>query len=94
MYTNWNLLNSKGTINLKKYKIAAALMIIHALMELSGCIAAMPIIFAPSVSTDFGKYFSFIVPYLQENLTLMLIMGGLFGAIRMIDAVGILKNRM
>jgi hypothetical protein len=40
------------------------------------------------------NYFSFIVPYLQENLTLMLAMGGIFGAVRMIGAVGPLKNRI
>ncbi|GHV32413.1 hypothetical protein FACS18949_03240 [Clostridia bacterium] len=40
------------------------------------------------------KYKIAAVLNLQENLTLMLIMGGLFGTVRTIGAVGLLKNRM
>ncbi len=40
------------------------------------------------------KYFSFIVPYFQENLYLMMIIGGIFGAARLIGSIGLLKNRM
>jgi uncharacterized membrane protein (DUF2068 family) len=40
------------------------------------------------------QYFSFIVPYWQENLYLMLAMGGIYGIVRVIGAIGLLKNRM
>lgn len=43
---------------------------------------------------NLGKYFSFIVPYFQENLYLMMIIGGIFGAARLIGSIGLLKNRM
>ena len=41
-----------------------------------------------------GERFSFIVPYLQENLYLMMVMSGLFGALRVIGAIGVLRNRL
>jgi uncharacterized membrane protein (DUF2068 family) len=80
---------------MKKYRIAAILMIIHGgLMELGGCLALIPVLEIGHDSMDIGKYFSFIVPYLQENLNLMLIMGGIYGVVRLIGAIGLLKNRM
>ena len=80
---------------MKKYKIAAILMIIHSgLMELGGCLALIPVLLSNSNTVDVGQYFSFIVPYLQENLYLMIIMGGIYGAVRLIGAIGLLKNRM
>lgn len=35
-----------------------------------------------------------IVPYLQENLYLVMAISGVFGVTRVIDAIGLLKNRM
>ena len=37
--------------------------------------------------------FTFIVPYLQEHLYLMMVMSGVFGAIRVVGAIGLLRNR-
>ena len=79
---------------MKRYKIAAVLMIIHGgLMEIGGCLALIPLVFDGTVS-DGPKYFSFIVPYLQENIALMTVMGGIYGVVRVIGAIGLLKNRM
>ena len=38
--------------------------------------------------------FSFIVPYFQANLYLMLVIGGLWGVVRLIGAIALWKNRM
>lgn len=35
----------------------------------------------------------FALPYLNENLKLMIVMSGIFGALRTIGAIGVLKNR-
>lgn len=43
---------------------------------------------------DVGKYFSFKLPYFQENLYMMMVMGAMYGVLRLIGAVGLLKNRM
>jgi len=80
---------------MKKYKIAAILMIIHGgFMEIGGCLALVPILLVDSNRYDFSQYFSFIVPYLQENMGLMIVIGGIYGIIRVVGAIGLLKNRM
>ena len=63
-------------------------------MELGGCLALLPILLFGNSNIEIGNYFSFIVPYFQENLSLMMIMGGMYGTVRVIGAIGLLKNRM
>ena len=78
----------------EKYKDAAILMIIHGgFMEIGSCLT-LPVLFMGLDKTDMSSYFSFIVPYLQDNLDLMIIMGGIYGVVRIIGAIGLLKNRM
>ncbi len=80
---------------MKKYRIAAVLMLVHGgLLEVGGCLALIPLLVFPNAEADYAQYFSFIVPYLQENMSLMLVMGGIYGVVRVIGAVGLLKNRM
>lgn len=80
---------------MKQYKIAAILMIIHGgLMELSVCLALIPLLIIGVDASESSHYFSFAVPYFQDNLYLMMAMSGIFGATRIIGAVGLLKNRM
>lgn len=70
-------------------------MLIHGgLMEIGGCMALVPVLIMGSDSFHIGQYFSFIVPYFQENLYLMMIMGAIYGIMRVIGAIGLLKNRM
>ena len=80
---------------MKKYKIAAILLIIHGgLFEIGGLLSIIPILLFENNTAEMVKYISFIVPYLQENLFLMLIMGGIFGVMKIISAIGLIKNRM
>lgn len=80
---------------MKKYKAASILMIIHGgFMEIGGCLALIPILAMGPDKIDMSSYFSFIVPYLQENMNLMIVMGGIYGVVRVIGAIGLLKNRM
>lgn len=80
---------------MKKYKIAAILLIIHGgFMEIAGVLAMIPALLWGTDKYDVGQYFSFELPYFQENLNLMIIMGAIYGALRVIAAIGILKNRM
>ncbi|WP_278244464.1 DUF2127 domain-containing protein [Lachnospira multipara] len=39
------------------------------------------------------KYWS-KTPYFQDNLYMMMVMGAIYGVIRLIGAIGLLKNRM
>lgn len=43
---------------------------------------------------DAGNRFSFIVPYFQDHLYLMMVISGVFGALRIVGAIGLLRNRM
>ncbi len=80
---------------MKKYKIASILMLIHgACMEIGGCLCLIPALIFGSDRFDMSKYFSFIVPYLQDNLYLMSIIGLIYGVVRVIGAIGLWKNRM
>ena len=80
---------------MKKYKAAAILMLIHGgLMEIGGGLMALLAQLLPSGAAQMSAYFGFSMPYLQENLNLMLLMGCIYGALRVIGAVGLLKNRL
>ena len=80
---------------MKKYKIASVLMMFHgAFMEIGGCFCLIPIFILGADKFNINEYISFIVPYFQENMDLMLIMGMLYGIVRVIGAVGLWKNRM
>lgn len=80
---------------MKKYRIASALMMIHGgFLELGGALCVLPLLFLGTDRFDFGKYFAFRLPYFQENLYLMMLVGAMYGVLRLIGAVGLLKNRM
>jgi len=70
-------------------------MIIHGgFMEIGGCLALIFALALGSANFNVGTYFSFIVPYFQENLYLMMVIGGIFGIVRLVGAIGLFKNRM
>lgn len=80
---------------MKKYKIASVLMFIHgAFMEVGGCLSLIPILIMGGDEFDMNQYISFIVPYFRDNMNLMLIMGAIYGIVRIIGAVGLWKNKM
>ena len=52
---------------MKKYKIAAILMIIHGgFMELGGIFAMIPALLIGTDKYDIGQYFEFKLPYFQD----------------------------
>ena len=77
---------------MKQYRIAAILMLIHGFIELSGCIALLPILLTPEMQMT--QYFSFIVPFFNENITMMLVMGGIYGVLRVLGAITLFQNKM
>lgn len=80
---------------MKKYKIASFRMFIHgAFMEIGGCLCLVPIFIVGSDKFDINQYFSFIVPYFRDNMNLILVMGAIYGIVRVIGAVGLWKNKM
>ena len=80
---------------MKLYRIAAWLIIAQAVfMEL----AVFALLLVPgALDVDISKsseYFSFGWAYLQDNLTLFMMLAGVFGCLRLIGAIGLLKNRL
>lgn len=61
---------------------------------MGGCVALISFLIFQTGQIQSQQYLSFIVPYLQDNIKLMLIVGGIYGTIRVIGAVGLWKNRM
>ena len=80
---------------MRKYRIASILMFIHgAFMEIGGCLCLIPIVVMSRDKFDINQYFSFIVPYFKDNMNLMVVMGAIYGTVRIIGSVGLWKNRM
>lgn len=70
-------------------------MIIHGgFMELGGIFAMIPALLIGTDQYDIGQYFESRLPYFQDNLYMMMVMGAIYGVFRLIGAVGLLKNRM
>ena len=44
--------------------------------------------------SDIGKFFEFKLQYFQDNIFMMIVMGAIYGVIRLIGAIGLLKKRM
>ncbi|MBP1327191.1 uncharacterized membrane protein (DUF2068 family) [Leucobacter exalbidus] len=56
---------------------------------------ALPILLAFGVDGSMlARGFSFIVPFFDDNLFLMMALSGVFAALRIIGAVGLFKDRM
>lgn len=80
---------------MKKYKIAAILMIIHGgFMEIGGVLGMIPALMLGEDKFDISRYFEFKLQYFQDNLYMMMVMGAIYGIFRLIGAIGLLKNRM
>ena len=80
---------------MKKYKIASILMFIHgAFMEVGGCVCLIPVFIIGSDKFVINQHLSFVIPYFEDNMNLMLVMGVIYGIARIIGAVGLWKNRM
>lgn len=80
---------------MKKYKIAAIIMIIHGgIIEIGACLSIIIIWIFDFKKIDLNNYFSFIIPNLKENLVMVLILGGIYGVVRVIGAIGLLKSKM
>ncbi len=80
---------------MKLLKLAAFFAALQAVvMELSALVLFVSVF---AIGSDLGfmdGHPIFSMKYLQDNLELMMIMAGIFGALRLIGAIGLWKNRM
>lgn len=63
-------------------------------MEIGGCLCLVPVFILGGNPFDVDQYFSFIIPYFKDNMNLMLVMGVIYGIVRIIGAIGLWKNRI
>lgn len=85
---------SATKLNLR-LRLASALLLIQGVFMEGGVFIGFLVLAALGVSQqEAGIHFSFIVPFFQEHLYLMMIMSGVFGALRITGAIGVLRNRM
>ncbi|MFC6355413.1 hypothetical protein [Luethyella okanaganae] len=83
------------SIEFRQLRWAAWLQLVQgALMEGLPFIGLGVLIAFNVDATIVAHGFSFIVPFFNENLYLMMVMSGIFGALRIVGSVGLLKNRM
>lgn len=69
-------------------------MMLHGgVIEFGTFVALIPLLVLGINQEQASAHFSFIVPFLQENLYLMMAMSGIFGAVRVIGAIALWKNR-
>ncbi len=80
----------------RQLTIAGILLLIQGvLMEglvVVGLVVLLSTGISQSVITDNAHIFA--LPYLQDNLYLMMAMSGIFAALRVVGAVGLLRNRL
>ncbi|HHV05399.1 MAG TPA: DUF2127 domain-containing protein [Anaerolineaceae bacterium] len=80
---------------MKRYRTAAILQIIHGgLMEIGGVLFLISALTFGFSNSNAGQYFEFKLQYFQDNLYMMSVMSLIYGILRIIGAVGLLKNRM
>ena len=79
---------------MKRYKIAAMLIFIHGFVEICVGLGFIPLWLSDFGTSAMEQYFVFIVPYLQENIHLVSILGMVYGSVWLVGAVGLWKDRM
>lgn len=68
-----------------RYRIAAWLVITQGVVMEIGAFLALPVLLLLGVGqADIGERFRFALPYFQNNLSLLMIMSGIFGALRVL----------
>jgi uncharacterized membrane protein (DUF2068 family) len=80
----------------RQLRVAGVLLLLQGVL-MEGLVAlSLPVLLAMGLSTaDLPAGFHvFALPYLNENIALMMLMSGIFGALRTIGAIGVLRNRV
>lgn len=79
----------------RNIRIAALLMMFQGIVMEGLPLLALPVLLILNVdASELSRGFSFIVPFFDEHLYLMMAMSGIFGALRVAGAIGLLKNRL
>ncbi len=78
-----------------RFRVAAWLVIAQGVVMEMGAPLALPVFLVTGLDQkDVGEHFRFALPYLQNNLYLLMIMSGIFGSLRVLGGIGILRDRL
>ncbi|MDF2047719.1 hypothetical protein P2P98_16270 [Microbacterium sp. Kw_RZR3] len=78
-----------------RYRVAAWLVIGQAVVMEIGALLALPVLVLLGVGqADVGERFHFALPYFQDNLSLLMVMSGIFGVLRLLGGIGVLCDRL
>ncbi|KQM40039.1 hypothetical protein ASE56_06570 [Microbacterium sp. Leaf203] len=78
-----------------RFRVAAWLVIAQGVVMELGALLALPVLVATGLDQDdVGTHLQFALPYLQNNLYLLMIMSGIFGTLRVLGGIGILCDRL
>lgn len=79
----------------RRIRLAAVLLLIQGLLMEGGVFLALPVLLVLGIDqAEAADRFAFVVPYLNDHLYLMMVMAGVFGALRVVAAIGLLCDRM
>lgn len=79
----------------RRFRIAAWLVIAQGVVMELGALLALPVLVMTGLDqSEVGDHSSFALPYLQDNLYLLMIMSGIFGTLRVLGGIGILCDRL
>ena len=74
-------------------KVAAVLAAIQAVFMEISALLLIAIVTVFGLNLNFmNNHPIFVMPYLQANLSLMMVMAGIFGTLRLIGAIGLWRN--
>ena len=78
-----------------RLRAAAALMLVQGVLMEGGVFIGLLVLQLLGIDqAEATERFSFALGYLQDNLYQVMVMSGIFGAMRIAGAVGVLRNRM
>ena len=80
---------------MKLMRAAAIFAVIQAIFMEISALLLITVTTILGVNLNFmGDHAIFTFPYLQANLSLMMVMAGIFGILRLIGAIGLWRNRL
>lgn len=83
------------TVSTKKIKIAACLLLVQGGLLETSILLALPFMLVAGIEQSRASSHSqFIVPFFQENLYMMMAISGVYGLLRIIGTIGLLRNRI
>ncbi|MBF4570048.1 hypothetical protein ITJ57_14845 [Plantibacter sp. VKM Ac-2880] len=84
-----------GLVRRRRLRAAGVLLLVHVVLMEALVACALPVMLVLGVSPAAvpAGIEVFALPYLNENLALMMVMSGIFGILRTIGAVVVLRNR-